>query len=99
MLAFGLIGFGLEYCKVPLGPFVIGFVLSPIAEEQLRSALMMSEGSFFDLFNRPVATIFVIVSLLSLLWPLYQEHLTRKQQRRIEALVNAGENVQTNRPH
>ena len=98
MLAFGLIGFGLEYCKVPLGPFVIGFVLSPIAEEQLRSALMMSEGSFFDLFNRPVATIFVIVSLLSLLWPLYQEHLTRKQQRRIEALVNAGEAVRTDPP-
>lgn len=79
MLAFGLIGFGLEYCRVPLGPFVIGFVLSPIAEEQLRSALMMSEGNFLDLFSRPVATLFVLVSVLSLLWPLYQAHLVRKQ--------------------
>lgn len=81
MLAFGLIGFGLEYCKVPLGPFVIGFVLSPIAEEQLRSALMMSEGSYLDIFSRPVATIFLIVSLLSLAWPFYQEHLARRQQK------------------
>jgi len=80
MLVFGLIGFGLEYWKVPLGPFVIGFVLSPIAEEQLRSALMMSEGNIFDLFTRPVATVFVVVSLLSLLWPLYQERMIRRQR-------------------
>ena len=80
MLVFGLIGFGLEYCKVPLGPFVIGFVLSPIAEEQLRSALMMSEGNLFDLFTRPVATVFVVVSVLSLLWPLYQERMIRRQR-------------------
>ena len=52
---------------------------------------MMSEGSFLDLFNRPVATAFVIVSILSLLWPFYQEHLARKQQKRIEArLADAG---------
>ncbi|MBT3359303.1 MAG: tripartite tricarboxylate transporter permease [Rhodospirillales bacterium] len=80
MLVFGLIGFGLEYCKVPLGPFVIGFVLSPIAEEQLRSALMMSEGNMFDLFTRPVATVFVVVSVLSLLWPVYQERMIRRQR-------------------
>lgn len=82
MILFGLIGFGLERCKVPLGPFVIGFVLSPIAEEQLRSALMMAQGDFFDLFRQPVATVFVIISVLSLLWPLYQQHLVRKQQKR-----------------
>ena len=86
MLAFGLIGFGLEYCKVPLGPFVIGFVLSPIAEEHLRSALMMAEGNFLDVFSRPVAVIFLAVSALSLLWPLYQERLARRQR---EALAVA----------
>ena len=84
MLLFGLIGFGLEYCKVPLGPFVIGFVLSPIAEEQLRSALMMAEGNVFDVFTRPVATVFLAVSALSLMWPLYQENLMRKHRRRQE---------------
>lgn len=80
MLVFGLIGFGLEYCKVPLGPFVIGFVLSPIAEEQLRSALMLSEGDFLDLFSRPMATLFVVVSVLSLLWPVYQGRAARRQR-------------------
>lgn len=78
MLSFGLIGFGLEYCKVPLGPFVIGFVLSPIAEEQLRSGLMASEGSFMAVFDRPFAVTFLAASLLTLCWPLYQQYRQRQ---------------------
>jgi putative tricarboxylic transport membrane protein len=73
MLAFGLVGFALEYARVPLGPFVIGFVLSPIAEEQLRAGMMAAEGNFLALFERPFAATFFIVSVLTLCWPLYQE--------------------------
>ncbi len=73
MLIFGIIGFIMEKFKMPLGPFVIGFVLSPIAEIQLRSGLMASEGSLAPLFSRPFAVTFLIVSILSLLWPLYLE--------------------------
>ncbi|MEM8648402.1 MAG: tripartite tricarboxylate transporter permease, partial [Pseudomonadota bacterium] len=69
MLAFGLIGFCLERVKVPLGPFVIGFVLSPIAEEQLRAAAMASGGDWTAIFERPFATTFLIVSILTLAWP------------------------------
>ncbi|MEO1102608.1 MAG: tripartite tricarboxylate transporter permease [Pseudomonadota bacterium] len=69
MLAFGIIGFCLERAKVPLGPFVIGFVLSPIAEEQLRAAAMSSGGDWTAIFERPFATTFLIVSILTLAWP------------------------------
>ncbi len=69
MLAFGAIGFALEWWRVPLGPFVIGFVLAPIAEEQLRSALMASGGDVLALFHRPFATVFLLISLLTLAWP------------------------------
>ena len=69
MLGFGVIGFCLEKVKVPLGPFVIGFVLAPIAEEQFRAAMMSSGGSVMALFTRPFATVFLIASLASLAWP------------------------------
>ena len=81
MLGFGLIGFGLEYCKVPLGPFVIGFVLSPIAEEQLRSGLMASEGSFAAVFDRPFAVAFLAASVITLCWPLYQQYRQHRRHR------------------
>ncbi|MEZ5864207.1 MAG: tripartite tricarboxylate transporter permease [Geminicoccaceae bacterium] len=84
MLAFGVVGFALEYCKVPLGPFVIGFVLAPIAEEQLRAGMMASEGDFLALFGRPFAATFFVISILTLCWPLYQEW---RQRRRASAEV------------
>ncbi len=73
MLAFGLIGFALEYAKVPLGPFVIGFVLAPIAEAHLRAGMMASDGDVFALFDRPFATAFLAISILTLAWPLVQQ--------------------------
>ena len=73
MMVFGVIGFIMEKAKMPLGPFVIGFVLSPIAEAQLRSGLMASEGSIEPLFTRPFAATFLVISILSLLWPVYSE--------------------------
>ena len=73
MMVFGVIGFIMERTKMPLGPFVIGFVLSPIAEAQLRSGLMASEGSIEPLFTRPFAATFLAISILSLLWPLYSD--------------------------
>lgn len=71
MMFFGIIGFLMEKFKMPLGPFVIGFVLSPIAEIQLRSGLMASEGSLAPMFLRPFAVTFLIITFLSLLWPVY----------------------------
>jgi putative tricarboxylic transport membrane protein len=73
MLIFGLIGYGLERAGVPLGPFVIGFILAPIAEASLRSGLMISGGSYLPIISRPFSLIFVLLSLAMLVWPLYKE--------------------------
>ncbi len=86
MLGFGVLGFCLERVKVPLGPFVIGFVLAPIAEEQFRAAMMSSAGNVLELFGRPFATSFLAVSLATLAWPFISEwrrkrvHHTRSPQ-------------------
>lgn len=73
MMVFGVVGFVMERTKMPLGPFVIGFVLSPIAEAQLRSGLMSTDGSIAPLFTRPFAASFLLISVISLLWPLYSD--------------------------
>jgi putative tricarboxylic transport membrane protein len=73
MMVFGAVGFIMERTKMPLGPFVIGFVLSPIAEAQLRSGLMSTEGSIEPLFTRPFAATFLAISVLSLSWAMYSE--------------------------
>lgn len=78
MVGFGVIGLGLEAAKVPLGPFVIGFVLSPIAEEQLRASLMMTDGDVSAILQRPYALLFLAVSVLTVFWPAIMARLSNK---------------------
>jgi putative tricarboxylic transport membrane protein len=78
MLAFGVIGYGMEYARIPLAPFVIGMVLAPLAEGQLRSGLMQTAGSLSPLYERPIALGFLIVAALMFLWPIWRERRARR---------------------
>jgi TctA family transporter len=71
MLLFGLIGFAMERNKIPLAPFVIGFVLGPIAEKNLSAGLMSSNGDYSPLVTRPISLGFLVVSLILLLLPFW----------------------------
>jgi len=71
MLGFGVLGFMLERARMPLGPFVIGFVLAPLAEAKLRSGLMMTAGSLEPMFTRPLPILFLLIAVALLVWSLY----------------------------
>lgn len=72
MLIFGVVGFGMEKLKIPLAPFVIGFVLGPVAETNLCAGLMASGGSYLPLVTRPMSAIFLLISGILLAIPLIQ---------------------------
>ncbi len=78
MLGFGVIGFLLERAKIPLGPFVIGFVLAPLGEEKLRSGLMMTAGDITPMFTRPFSLAFTLAAVVLLVWPLYNDWRRRR---------------------
>ena len=69
MMLFGLVGFVMERCKMPLAPFVIGFVLAPIAEKQIGEALQASAGSYLPLITSPVSAIFLVVAVVAFFLP------------------------------
>jgi len=63
----GLFGYALKALDYPLAPLVLGVILGPIAETNLRRALMTdSDWSLF--VTRPVSLIFLIAALLSVAW-------------------------------
>ena len=74
MLTFGLIGFGMEAIGIPLAPFVIGFVLSPLAEEHLSEGLMQTGGSLWPLVTRPVSCVFTCAAVALFLWTFWRHH-------------------------
>ena len=57
----GIIAYFMGEMKIPISPMVIGLVLGSMADESLRRALMLSEGSIMPLFERPVAVILLLV--------------------------------------
>ncbi len=69
MLAFGGLGFLLESWRIPLAPFVIGFVLGPIAEENLSAGLMSTNGDWSPIFTRPISLILVFFAVVLLVVP------------------------------
>jgi putative tricarboxylic transport membrane protein len=70
MLGFGVLGFLMERGGLPLGPFVIGFILAPIAESRLRQGLMMTDGSYLPLVTQPLTFSLMLLAVLLLFWPL-----------------------------
>ncbi|MGE8942354.1 tripartite tricarboxylate transporter permease [Leptospira interrogans] len=92
MLAFGLLGVLLEVAKVPLAPFVVGLVLAPIAESELRSGLMASAGSFMPLVERPMALTMLIIAALLFVWPFIREIRSAARQSKLEKQISTPSN-------
>ena len=81
MIGFGLGGFFLERWRIPLAPFVIGFVLTPLGEESMMTALMSSGGSWFPLISRPGSVVFLLVACLLLFWSLRQRRASYPSEK------------------
>jgi putative tricarboxylic transport membrane protein len=67
MLAFGVIGWVLKQLEYPLAAVVLGMILGPIVDENLRRSFMVSEGAFWELLARPVALLLLLGIVLSVL--------------------------------
>ncbi|WP_432563631.1 tripartite tricarboxylate transporter permease [Kineococcus sp. SYSU DK003] len=69
LYALGAVGLLMRMADVPVAPAVVGLILGPLAEEQLRRALAISEGDPSILLSGPVPVVLWIVVLLALLAP------------------------------
>jgi putative tricarboxylic transport membrane protein len=81
LLALGLLGFLMRRFGLPVVPAVIGVILGPRAEVQLRRALQISDGELSGLFNTTFSvTIYAVVALV-VLWPLINRFVVRPLRR------------------
>ena len=75
MLPVGIISYFLIEMGYPIAPLVIGVILGPMADENLRRALMVSQGSFLPIFTRPVSLILFLVIVWTVIsqFPAYRQ--------------------------
>ena len=72
ILIFGLVGYGFVKFGIPQAPFIIGFILGPMAETNLRRGLMLSDNNFMDFLTQPISGTFIGLAVLSVVWHVVQ---------------------------
>ena len=55
---------------LPVLPLIIGVILGPLAERQVRRSLQLSGGELSGLVGGPVAWVCFAIIAVVLLWPL-----------------------------
>jgi len=70
MVGFGLFGYLMKKFEYEGAPLILAFVLGPMVEVNLRKSLIMSDGSFFLFFTRPLSAFFLILAIVLLVFPL-----------------------------
>jgi putative tricarboxylic transport membrane protein len=78
LFIFGLLGYLMKKYEFPLPPVILGVILGPIAETNFRRALMTS-SDYTLFFTRPISLFFLILCVLSLLYPFYQRYREKKR--------------------
>jgi putative tricarboxylic transport membrane protein len=66
MLLFGVIGYPLRKMKYPDAPLILGLILGPMLDENLRRGLILNGGSLVPFFTRPISIILIILILMTL---------------------------------
>ena len=83
MWAFGLIGYCMRKTGFPLAPLVIGFVLGPIVEVNLRRAATLADAGFASyLAGRPIALGVLALAAIALAYPAMRTLLAQSRTRR-----------------
>lgn len=70
MLAIGVLGFTMRKYGLPVLPLIVGVILGPRAELQLRRALQISDGDIWMLISSPLTMLIYISIAVLVLWPL-----------------------------
>lgn len=66
-VAFGVIGYGLHRWDYPAAPLLLALILGPMAEENFRRALILSEGQPAVFLTSPIAATLLAIAVVSLI--------------------------------
>ncbi len=85
MIFIAIIALVLRILDFPMAPMLLGFILGRMMEENLRRALLINDGSYSFLWERPITLTILIITLLTVMAPVF----SYLKQKRSEKLVTA----------
>jgi putative tricarboxylic transport membrane protein len=86
MAIFGVLGYVLSKLECEPAPLLLGFILGPMMEENMRRAMVIARGDFTVFFTRPISAAMLVLAVLALaavLFPAFRK--TREKAFQEEA--------------
>ena len=77
MLVIGVVALAFRILDYPLAPMLLGFILGGMLEDNLRRALLIWDGSYDFLWQRPITATIMIVTVIVLLTPIVNTIVNR----------------------
>jgi putative tricarboxylic transport membrane protein len=81
MYVIGALGFFLRRADFPIAPVILGVILGPLMEAQLRRTLIVSDGRLSALVSRPLSIALLVLAALAVLAPYLPSLLSRLRGR------------------
>ncbi|MHB0775372.1 tripartite tricarboxylate transporter permease [Halomonas sp. WWR20] len=78
MLGFGVLGYFLNRYNFGTAPVILGLILGPIAESNLRRGLQTFQGDWTPFFTRPISLTFLVIAVGLLILTLWQNQRTNR---------------------
>lgn len=80
MIIAGIIGYYFSKFGFNNAALILGLVLGEMVESNLRRAVMIEQGNIAAVFSKPITAVLMIVSIISLLWPVVKPFFAKKEK-------------------
>src|SRR3546814_3565634 len=84
LYAIGALGFVMRLYSIPVAPAVIGLILGPLAEQQFRRALYISQGDATVFFTSPLSASLLAIAAIIVVGPIIWRLVRRSEEHTSE---------------
>lgn len=89
IVVFGVLGYLFERFGFPVSPVVLGAILGPIGEDAFMRSMIENHNDWTCFFRHPISATLMVVSLLSLAYPLARNLAGFRRRRKIPTPVQS----------
>ena len=83
----GVMGLVMRLFNFPTAPVIIGMILGPLAEQEFRRAMQISQGDVLIFLQKPLSLTLLLLALLAVVGPMLWR-LARARAQRADAAAS-----------
>lgn len=78
LLGFAALGLAMDKFRLPIGPFILAFILGQMLELNLRRGMTYTDEGIWPFFTRPISGLLLLGAFLSIVMPYVWPYVKRK---------------------